>query len=100
VPTARSGPPAAIAPAENAGVAEDVTEDGAAAPKPDVAIAETGVRAGVRSAPVPPDTTMIPPHTEQRARTPVAGTLAGSTRNTERQSGQLTVIAMSPYAAE
>ena len=31
-----------------------------------------------------------PPHTEQRARTPVAGILVGSTRNTERHSGQET----------
>ena len=68
--------------AERAGVRERTAAD----------IAETGVRVGVRSAPVPPDTTMIPPHTEQRARTPVAGTLAGSTRKTERQSGQETVI--------
>ncbi len=58
--------------------------------------AETGVRSGVRCAPVPPATAIMPPHTEQRARTPVAGTFPGSTRNTERQSGQVTVIDWSP----
>jgi len=31
---------------------------------------------------------MTPPQTEHRARTPVTGTRAGSTRNTERHSGQ------------
>ena len=31
---------------------------------------------------------MTPPQTEQRARTPACGTLAGSTRKTERHSGQ------------
>lgn len=41
---------------------------------------------------VPPEIAMTPPHTEQRARTPLAGTFAGSTRNTERQSGHATVI--------
>lgn len=41
---------------------------------------------------VPPAMAMTPPQTEQRARTPVAGTLAGSTRNTERHSGHETVI--------
>jgi len=35
---------------------------------------------------------MTPLHTEQRARTPVVGTFAGSTRKIERQSGQLTFI--------
>jgi hypothetical protein len=40
----------------------------------------------------PPAMAMTPPHTEQRARTPVAGTFAGSTRKTDRQSGQETVI--------
>src|SRR5450759_600392 len=35
---------------------------------------------------------MTPLHTEHRARTPEGGTLAGSTRNMERQSGQLTFI--------
>lgn len=41
---------------------------------------------------VPPAIAITPPHTEQRARTPLAGTLAGSTRKTERQSGHATVI--------
>jgi hypothetical protein len=35
---------------------------------------------------------ITPLQTEQRARTPVGGTLAGSTRKIERQSGQLTFI--------
>jgi N-acetylglucosamine-6-phosphate deacetylase len=35
---------------------------------------------------------MTPLQTEQRARTPEEGTLAGSTRKMERQSGQLTFI--------
>ena len=34
-------------------------------------------------------------HTEQRARTPASGTLAGSTRNTVAQLGQVTFIALS-----
>ena len=33
--------------------------------------------------------------TEQRARTPASGTLAGSTRNTVAQLGQVTFIALS-----
>ncbi|MEO7361830.1 MAG: hypothetical protein ABI120_15980 [Gemmatimonadaceae bacterium] len=41
---------------------------------------------------VPPEIAMTAPHTEHRARTPLAGTLAGSTRNTERQSGHAIVI--------
>lgn len=44
----------------------------------------------------PPAIAMTPPHTEQRARTPVAGTFAGSTRKTDRQSGQETVIVPVP----
>src|SRR6266542_6263937 len=35
-------------------------------------------------------TWMIPLHTEQRARTPPAGTFAGSTRKTEEHSGHVT----------
>ncbi|HJQ10669.1 MAG TPA: hypothetical protein VJ840_06510 [Gemmatimonadaceae bacterium] len=35
---------------------------------------------------------MTPLQTEHRARTPLGGTLAGSTRKIERQSGQLTFI--------
>lgn len=45
---------------------------------------------------VPPLIAIIPPHTEQRARTPLAGTFAGSTRKTDRQSGQDTVIVHHP----
>lgn len=82
--------PGARGVAERAGVRE----------RPPVDIADTGVRAGVRRAPVPPETTIIPPHTEHRALTPVAGTLAGSTRKTERQSGQDTVIDPSPRAMQ
>jgi hypothetical protein len=40
---------------------------------------------------------MTPPHTAQRARTPGAGTRAGSTLNTERQSPQVTFIAILPW---
>src|SRR5687768_16627143 len=39
---------------------------------------------------------MIPLQTEHRAFTPVGGTFAGSTRKTERQSGQLTFISELP----
>jgi hypothetical protein len=35
---------------------------------------------------------ITPLHTEQRARTPLGGTLDGSTRKIDRQSGQLTFI--------
>jgi len=35
---------------------------------------------------------MTPLQTEQRARTPLGGTLAGSTLKMDRQSGQLTFI--------
>src|SRR5690606_11816821 len=37
-------------------------------------------------------TAISPPHTEQRARTPRSGTLAGSTRNTVAHCGQVTFI--------
>lgn len=36
------------------------------------------------------ETSITPPQTEQRARVPVFGTLVGSTRNTDRHSGQTT----------
>ena len=35
---------------------------------------------------------ITPPHTEHRARTPASGILAGSTRNTELHSGQVTFM--------
>ena len=35
---------------------------------------------------------ITPPHTEQRARTPASGIFAGSTRNTELHSGQVTFM--------
>jgi hypothetical protein len=41
---------------------------------------------------VPAPMVITPPHTEHRARTLVPGTLAGSTRNTERHSGQATFM--------
>ncbi len=48
---------------------------------------------------VPPAIAITPPHTEHRARTPVAGTFAGSTRNTDRHSGHATVIRHVPVSA-
>jgi hypothetical protein len=36
---------------------------------------------------------MTPPHTEQRARTLAPAIFSGSTRNTDRHSGQVTFIA-------
>ncbi len=51
------------------------------------------VGGGAGCAPFPAPTEITPPHTEQRARTPAAGTFAGSTRKTDRHSGQLTFIA-------
>ncbi len=39
---------------------------------------------------------MMPPHTEQRARTPTVGTLDGSTRNTDRHSGHETFTTPPP----
>src|SRR5687767_15605460 len=45
---------------------------------------------------VGPGIEMIPLQTEHRAFTPVGGTFAGSTRKTERQSGQLTFISELP----
>ena len=49
-------------------------------------------RAGAKSSPAPARGAMVitPPHTEQRARTDAGGILAGSTRKTERHSGQET----------
>ena len=46
--------------------------------------------AGCADAPLPPSIAMriTPPQTEQRARTPPAGTRAGSTRKTDRHSPQ------------
>lgn len=56
---------------------------------PPTAPSEAGV---TETGSVPAEIVITPPHTEHRARTPVAGTLAGSTRKTERQSGQETVM--------
>jgi len=72
--------------------------DPAAEPKPccttpdDAGVTEMGN--------VPAEIEITPPHTEQRARTPVAGTLPGSTRNTERHSGQETVMRSPRRAAQ
>jgi len=41
-------------------------------------------------------TAKTPRHTEQRARTPPAGTFAGSTRKTVEQVGQVTFMRQSP----
>lgn len=87
----RAGVPVPPATLVATGVARDTppANDG-------TAVAPMGVTETGR---VPPAMPMTPPHTEQRARTPVAGTLAGSTRNTERHSGHETVITRpQPYA--
>src|ERR1051325_2884916 len=54
--------------------------------------------AGVNSSAAAPSdiTVMTPPHTEQRARTEPPTTFAGSTRNTDPHSGQLTFIDRAP----
>ena len=73
--------------AEDIGVARDwPAPNGATAAADDDGVTETGS--------VPPPMAITPPHTEHRARTPVAGTFAGSTRNTDLQSGQDTVITL------
>jgi hypothetical protein len=48
----------------------------------------------VKSSSIRPRSPMAitPPHTEQRARTPASGIFAGSTRNTELHSGQVTFM--------
>lgn len=66
-----------------AGVAREV-------PPPKAGTAAAALAGVMETGSVPPLMAITPPQTEQRARTPVAGTLAGSTRNTERHSGQLT----------
>jgi hypothetical protein len=67
------------------GVGRDGRDPAAATAPNDAGVTEIGSE--------PPAMAITPPHTEQRARTPVAGTFAGSTRKTDRQSGQETVIA-------
>ena len=65
--------------------------------------ADTGAGSSIRAAAVgmlggpnsssielPAPSMITPPHTEQRARRPVAGIFVGSTRNTERHSGHET----------
>lgn len=54
----------------------------------------TGCAAPAGCPPFAAPTEITPPHTEHRARTPAAGTFAGSTRKTDRHSGQLTFIAI------
>jgi hypothetical protein len=58
------------------------------------AAAATTLAGGAKSdrASVDAAITIIPPQTEQRALTAADGILAGSTRNTERHSGQVTFI--------
>jgi hypothetical protein len=73
----------ALAATPRAGVARE-------APPPKAGTAAAALAGVMDTGNVPPLIAITPPHTLQRARTPVAGTLAGSTRNTERHSGQLT----------
>jgi hypothetical protein len=54
------------------------------------AVSERPIGENSSSIELPTPTVMTPPHTEQRARMPAAGTLAGSTRNTDLHSGQET----------
>jgi hypothetical protein len=63
---------------------DDADPKGATAGADDAGVTETGS--------VPPPIAITPPHTEHLARTPVAGTLAGSTRKTDLQSGHETVM--------
>jgi hypothetical protein len=82
-----------------AGVAATFRLDAGVGEKPDAARAVAANEdsaafddAGVTAiGSVPPAITITPPQTAHRARTPVAGTFAGSTRNTERQSEHDTV---------
>jgi hypothetical protein len=68
-------------------VAVAVERDGAGARD-----AETSRAAGANSSSIelPAPIVMTPPHTEHRARSPIAGIFAGSTRNTDRHSGHET----------
>jgi len=56
----------------------------------DGTLGKAGFKENSSSVDGPVATLMTPPHTEQRARTDVGGNLAGSTRKTERHSGQET----------
>jgi hypothetical protein len=58
------------------------------------AVAAGVARCGAAGVATPDGAGMVitPLHTEHRARAPDGGTLAGSTRKIERQSGQLTFI--------
>lgn len=62
--------------------------------------ADVSMRAGVEAnsvrASTPPVMEMTPPHTTHRARTFADGSFAGSTRKTERHSGQVTFIRRLP----
>src|SRR2546423_2202770 len=55
-------------------------------------VAVRGVAAAGVATPLGAGIVMTPLQTEHRARTPLGGTFAGSTRKIERQSGQLTFI--------
>jgi len=59
----------------------------------------TGAAGATAKSDVDPESREIvitPPHTEQRARTLSAGSLSGSTRKTERHSGQTTFMPSLP----
>lgn len=79
------------------GAMDGAATDGAAT-NDDDNDAEPGWGAGVAEdansvwASLPPATVITPPHTEQRARTFVVGTFVGSTRKTDRHSGQVTFM--------
>ena len=74
------------------GCASGVGAGGAADGTGGVTRALTGGVAKSARASVPAAITITPPHTEHRARTLAAGILAGSTRNTERHSEQVTFM--------
>ena len=63
-----------------------------AAPPPDANMGAAIGCAKSSFATAPPLTAITPPQTEQRVRTPACGTRAGSTRKTERHSGQVTFM--------
>ncbi|MEO5817747.1 MAG: hypothetical protein ABIT20_20935, partial [Gemmatimonadaceae bacterium] len=75
-------------------VAADIGAAGVAARAGSVALAAVADAADANSerASAPAAIVITPPHTEQRARTLAAASFAGSTRNTERHSGQVTFI--------
>ena len=60
------------------------------------ALADAGTANSSRPPPAPA-IVITPPQTEQRARATAMGTLAGSTRKTERHSGQVTFMPSPPW---